>query len=125
MVGSAIESQIREDFAFILQKPAIKGVILFGSYLNSEQTSRSDIDICIVAPNQNLLQMHKYIYGNVEAHLEKYDIRFFEEFPLYLKGEIIEKGKVILTADPGELAEYFYPYRKQWQHEKWRIEHVV
>ncbi|MHA1902266.1 MAG: nucleotidyltransferase family protein [Promethearchaeota archaeon] len=125
MVKDRIISQIKSDFRFILENKSILGVILYGSYLSGDESNRSDIDICIVASDQNLYQIHKYIYKNLENNLNKYDIHFFEELPLYIQGGIIEEGIVILTHDLGELSEYFYPFRKQWLHEKWRIERVA
>lgn len=125
MVEQAIKTQIAEDFAFTLQHPNIKGIILYGSYLYSTNSPRSDIDICVVAPEQNLSHIHKYIYSHLENHLNQYEIRFFEEFPLYLQGEIMENGMIILSPNPLELAEYFHSYRKQWNHEKWRINNVA
>ena len=122
MVKERIISQIKNDFKFILERKSILGVILYGSYLTGEETENSDIDICIVAPNQDLYRIHKFIYKNLERNIEMYDIHFFEELQLYLQGKIIEEGIVILTPDLGELSEYFYPFRKQWLHEKWRIE---
>jgi uncharacterized protein len=121
MVEETIVAQISTDFQFLKNDPRILGIVLFGSYLTGQNTARSDIDICVVAPQQELYPIHKFIYENLRNNLDKYDIRFFEELPLYIKGEIIEKGAIILTRDIGELTEYFYPFRKQWEFEKWRI----
>ena len=125
MVDPALILELKEDFSFILKNSAIFGVMLYGSYLTGDETNRSDIDICIVTPEQNLYQMHKYINHNLERHQDRYDIRFFEELPLYIQGNIIENGKVILSHDITELYEYFYPFRRQWVHEKWRIDYVA
>ncbi|WP_371802315.1 nucleotidyltransferase domain-containing protein [Candidatus Lokiarchaeum ossiferum] len=122
MVSSELIDQITNDFKFVLSNPNIKGVVLFGSYLTGDETDRSDIDICLVAPNQNLYQLHKFIYSQIEKNCKDYEIRFFEELPLYIQGVIIENGIVILSPDLGDLSEYFYSYRKQWVHEKWRFE---
>lgn len=125
MVISRIISQIKTDFKFILSNQSILGVILYGSYLSGKESEQSDIDICIVASDQDLYQIHKHVYKNLEKNIEMYDIHFFEELPLHIQGKIIEEGMVILTHDLGNLSEYFHPFRKQWVHEKWRIEKVV
>ncbi len=125
MVSSRIISQIKIDFNFVLHNPSIAGVILYGSYLSGDESARSDIDICIVAPNQKLYPLHKYIYKELENNIEMYDIHFFEELPLHIQGSIIEDGMIVLSPDLGDLSEYFYPFRKRWTHEKWRIENVA
>ena len=66
MVISRIISQIKTDFNFILSNQSILGVILYGSYLSGEESEQSDIDICIVASDQDLYQIHKYVYKNLE-----------------------------------------------------------
>ncbi|MHA1720375.1 MAG: nucleotidyltransferase domain-containing protein, partial [Promethearchaeota archaeon] len=58
MVKDRIISQIKSDFRFILENKSILGVILYGSYLSGDESNRSDIDICIVASDQNLYQIH-------------------------------------------------------------------
>lgn len=121
MVRNDLIKQIEVDFEFTHDNQKILGIILFGSYVTNNQTEKSDIDICIVAPRTDLYQVHKYIYENLTRNLDKYDIRFFEELPLYIQGEIIEKGMIILTQDTGALTEYLYRFRKQWEYEKWRL----
>ena len=125
MVISRIIAQIKTDFKFTLSNQSILGVILYGSYLSGEESEQSDIDICIVASDQDLYQIHKYVYKNLEKNIEMYDIHFFEELPLHIQGRIIEEGMVILTNNLGDLSEYLHPFRKQWVHEKWRIEKVA
>lgn len=125
MAGAGVITQVRRDFAFTLQNEAIKGVVLYGSHVTGDHTPRSDIDVCIVAPGQDLYRCHKYIYEHLERNVSSYDIRFFEELPLSIQGTIIESGVVVLAPDEGSLSEYFYTFRKRWEHEKWRITHVA
>jgi uncharacterized protein len=120
MVEKQIIEQIRHDFQQVSKHQNILGVILFGSYVDGQESERSDIDICLVVRDSDLYSIHKYIYATVEQNLDKYDIRFFEELPLYIQGEIIERGQIILTPNIGDLTEYLYRYRKRWNHEKWR-----
>jgi predicted nucleotidyltransferase len=122
MVTEAMIHQIKEDFNFLREVPEILGLLLYGSQVTGEITQRSDIDICIVAPNQDLYQMFKYITANLRNHIDVYDIRFFEELPLYIQGDIIENGLVIICQDEPTLYEYFFPFRKRWADQKFRLE---
>lgn len=114
-----IIKKIQKDFSFL--KPKIKSgevhsVLLYGSYATNEQTARSDIDICIIAPKFNApkkqARLISYIWQNIDAN--KYDTRIFESFPLYIKISIILNNVVIFTKDLSELSYYFYFFRKLW-----------
>ena len=121
MVEGEIIKKIENDFAFIKNHPEIIALILFGSYASGQETSRSDIDICLVVPNKNLYEIHKFISKNLNIEREKYDIRFFEELPLYIKADIIENGVIIFTEDRPSLFEYFYHYIKLWEDQKYKL----
>ncbi|GAH29227.1 unnamed protein product, partial [marine sediment metagenome] len=54
MVEKELLEQIYSDFSIIIQKKEILGILLYGSYLLDNETSKSDIDICIVAPNEHI-----------------------------------------------------------------------
>lgn len=124
MVNDQIIPQIVSDFRFALVNPRILGIILFGSYANGNPTPRSDIDICIVAPNQDLFHMYNYIMEHL--HFSRpYDIRFFEELPLYIQGEIMETGNIILTPNRLDLFEYFVPFRRKWADQLFRLKHSI
>ncbi len=124
MVNDSIIQQIASDFRFALMNPNIFGVILYGSHANENSTPHSDIDICIVAPNQDLLQVYNFIMEHLSFSLP-YDIRFFEELPLYIQGEIIETGKVILTPNQLNLFEYFVPFRRKWADQLFRLKNLI
>ena len=53
--------------------------------------------------------------GTYERVLEKlggeYDVKVFEELPLYIQIEVIRKHRVVY-GDELELSEYFYQFRK-------------
>ena len=122
MVKKEQITQIYNDFQGILTKKDILGVLLYGSLANDTETNKSDIDICVVAPNEDKHQLISFILQNVNINLKKYDIRLFSELPLYIKIQIIEKGLLIYSPDNLELYEYFYPYRKIWADQKHRQE---
>ena len=122
MASKEIIKKIKKDFAFIKNNPDIIAVILFGSHASEEVTSRSDIDICLVVPNKNLYEIYKFISKNLNIDQEKYNVRFFEELPLYIKAEIIEKGVIIFTEDKPSLFEYFYNFTKLWDDQKYKLQ---
>ena len=125
MAGETIINQLKEDFQFVKKNPAILGVMLYGSHLTDDNTVRSDIDVCIVVPNYNLYEIYRFVMSKLKNHINDYDIRFFEELPLHIKGEIIENGKVIIAADEPALYEYFFPFRKEWEDQKFRLKQLI
>ena len=53
MKNDELIRKIQEDFNFLKNKiknGELQAILLYGSYAENEQTARSDIDICIVAP---------------------------------------------------------------------------
>ena len=116
----AILKQLKKDFSFSkieINKGSILAVLFYGSYVKNKQHLKSDIDICIVAPECKTVKeqasMLRYFWRNVNA--DKYDIRLFEEFPLNIKISVIKNHKIIYTKDFSALQEYFYFCRKLWQ----------
>lgn len=99
-----------------IKKGEIQSVLLYGSYVSGEETARSDIDVCVVAPKYKTIKhkaaLLRYIWQNLK---KPYDVRLFEELPLYIKMGIINNHKVIYARDISELSHYFYFYRKLWQ----------
>ncbi|MHA1342768.1 MAG: DNA polymerase subunit beta, partial [Promethearchaeota archaeon] len=61
-------------------------------------------------------------WQNIDVSLKKYDVRTFQELPLYIKIKVIEKGVLIYAPDEPALYEYFYFYRKLWTDQKHRQE---
>ncbi|MDK2789590.1 MAG: uncharacterized protein PWP15_97 [Methanothermococcus sp.] len=107
--------QLKEDFKEY--KHSCMGIILFGSYATGDFTKKSDIDVCIVNPKDN-----NYYFEILRKLGGKYDLKIFEELPLYIQINIIKnfKGNVIY-GDELELSEYFYKFRKLWRDMEHRI----
>ena len=105
-------AQLKRDFEEF--KDSCLGIVLYGSYAKGTQTKRSDIDICLIKPKK----------GTYERVLEKlggkYDVKIFEDLPLYIKIEIIKNYKVI-HGNELEISEYFYHFRKLWKDMEHRI----
>lgn len=105
---------LEKDFSFLKHKNVL-AVLLFGSSAKREESKRSDIDICIVAPSCSRVELLREIYRNIDVHGKNYDVRIFEDLPLYIKAQIIENNEIIFTKDVYELYEYFYFFRKLWE----------
>ncbi len=89
------------------------GILLYGSYAKGEETKRSDIDICLVMPSEHVLNKVLSKLGG------KYDIKVFEELPLYIRINIIKNHVKIYAKD--ELDLYFYSQTKIWKDMEHRI----
>lgn len=119
MKDNNLMRNIKNDFDFLknkIEKGIIHSVLLYGSYSRDEQTARSDIDICIVAPQLKTPEQFSKLLGEIWQNINanKYDVRIFEELPLYIKIEIINTHKVIFSENIQELYYYFYHFRKIW-----------
>lgn len=108
--------EIKRDFRFVINKKEVEAVILYGSWSKNEQTERSDVDICIVAPSLKTPKQFANLLGEIwrRINANKYDVRIFEALPLYLKMGVIENGEIIFSRDKPELSYYFYHFRKLW-----------
>jgi hypothetical protein len=122
VVKKELLDQIYNDFSYVIEKKDILGILLFGSYSKSKNTNRSDIDICIVAPKEDLHKLLSFVLQNINVEVNKYDIRIFNELPLYIKIHIIEDGLLIYSSNKLDLYEFFYIYRKLWDDQKHRQE---
>ena len=106
---------LEKDFEIF--KDDALGILLFGSRARLEDVERSDIDICIVRPvNDRVLTGIERTFGG------KYDIKVFENLPLYIQIVIIRDHK-ILHGDENQLSEYFYRFRRLWEDMALRVEH--
>ena len=122
MVKKELLDQIYNDFSYVIEKKDILGILLFGSYSKSKNTNSSDIDICIVAPKEDLHKLLSFVLQNINVEANKYDIRIFNELPLYIKIHIIEDGLLIYSSNKLDLYEFFFIYRKLWDDQKHRQE---
>ncbi len=84
-----VEKWIEKELSFLKNK--VVGVLLWGSYVKGEETSRSDIDVCIVAGKETLINILKEVWHKVNLEKRNYDVKIFEELPLFLKIELIIK----------------------------------
>jgi uncharacterized protein len=112
-----IKRRIKKDLNFLENE--VEGILLFGSVAAGEAYEESDIDICLVAPEtkEGIKLWTRALAGIRDT---RYDLRIFEQMPLFMKMEVIEKGVVIFSRDVCELYEYFYPFRRIWEDQKHR-----
>ncbi|MCE8423047.1 MAG: nucleotidyltransferase domain-containing protein [Candidatus Methanoperedens sp.] len=112
---------IKKDFLFLSSRDDIIAILLYGSIAKGEDTPRSDIDICIVSPScKDRLGLLNEIFRKLDVFSKKYDVRFFEELPLYIQINVIEKNNILYVNDVYDLYEYFYYFRKLWEDQAMR-----
>lgn len=120
------KERIGTDFAFLAEDDRILAVVLFGSGAKDQNDERSDLDICVVAPEvgdtDEMWQVLREIYGTIDVVGKRYDTWLFEELPLHMKAQVMENHKVVFCRDLPALYEYFYFYRKMWEGQKHRQE---
>lgn len=112
-----VVDRAKRDFQFLQDR--VLGVMLFGSWARGEASERSDIDICIIAPEaEDKAALWREAISRLRD--ERYEVRIFELLPLYMKMAVIEEGVVLRSRDTLELYEYFYPFRREWGDQKHR-----
>ncbi|MBU4220528.1 MAG: nucleotidyltransferase domain-containing protein [Euryarchaeota archaeon] len=112
---------VKKDFLFLFSRNEILAILLYGSVAKGEDTPQSDIDICIVAPScKDKKGLLNEIYRKLDVYSKKYDVRFFEELPLYIQINIIENNRIIYSKNVYDLYEYFYYFRKLWNEQEMR-----
>jgi len=110
-------ARAKRDFQFLQDQ--VLGIMLFGSWARNDASERSDIDLCLVAPEvEDKAALWREAIS--EPRDSRYDVRIFELLPLYMKMAVIEEGLVIYARDILDLYEYFYPFRRVWEDQKHR-----
>lgn len=113
----AVGNSMNLEKDFEIFKDDALGILLFGSRARLEDVKRSDIDICIVRPvSDRVLTGIERMFGG------KYDIKVFENLPLYIQIEIIRDHRT-LHGDETQLSEYFYRFRRLWGDMVLRVEY--
>lgn len=72
----------------------IEFIVLFGSYLTKNYNSFSDIDMAIFYDDSKDERFKFRVKVSGELP-NKYDIQIFQDLPLFIRDEIIKKGKII------------------------------
>ncbi len=50
-------NEIYENFLKVIEEKEIMGILMYGSVIKGLNTNKSDIDICIVAPNEDTFEL--------------------------------------------------------------------
>jgi predicted nucleotidyltransferase len=108
-----ILSDLKKEFEFI--RDEVEGVLLFGSAAKGELSARSDIDIALVRPGNK-----RVLFKVFERVGGRYDVKIFDDLPLYIKIDIIKNHQIIF-GDEVELSYYFYRFRRDWRDMEYRI----
>jgi predicted nucleotidyltransferase len=95
----------------------VLAILIYGSVAKGSENERSDIDICIVAPNAKSSHLYTKLLPLVRKN---YDIKIFEDMPLFLKMEVIKNHKIVYAKNVYQLYEYFYKFRKIWKDQEHR-----
>lgn len=105
--------RLKKEFEFI--KDDAQGILLYGSCAMNTANERSDIDICLFKPRTTgiLNRIFQKVGGG-------YDIKIFEDLPLYVQMDIIENYRVIYGDEPS-ISYYLYHFRKNWEDMRYRI----
>ncbi|MFQ5821401.1 MAG: nucleotidyltransferase domain-containing protein [Candidatus Heimdallarchaeota archaeon] len=102
---------LKEDFKELAKDTEVLAILAFGSAVSGENTVRSDVDVCIVTPGaHDKVEVLRRAWRHVGG---KYDLWLFEELPLYIQTEILQKHQIIYCFDIPALFEYFYFIRKR------------
>ncbi|KXB01405.1 hypothetical protein AKJ44_02590 [candidate division MSBL1 archaeon SCGC-AAA261F17] len=104
---------IEKDFSFLKERKGVLAVLLFGSRVTKREHERSDVDICIVAPEEDPWSLWLDVDRRVRSK-GRYDFHIFEDFGLKMKHQVLENHEIIWCRDEPKLHEYFYTYRKLW-----------
>lgn len=84
------EENIKKLMTKISKIKNVLAVYLFGSQVQGKQHKFSDIDICIIG------KMNKKEKAEILNYsLDKLDISFFEELPVYIQIRVFREGKPI------------------------------
>jgi predicted nucleotidyltransferase len=126
MVEGSIIAKIKKDFSFIKTNPHILGLFLYGSYAHDYADETSDIDLCFVVPKYDLYEIWSFIIEELKGKQSQYDIRFFEELPLEIQGEVMDLDILIYSPNEPELYEYlFFKARKDWEDWKYKLKFIL
>jgi uncharacterized protein len=74
-------------------------VLLFGSMARGEQTSRSDIDVCLVlmpqsTPHERIFLSRKRLEYLAQVDL---DVHIFQALPIYIRSRVLKEGRVLFV----------------------------
>jgi predicted nucleotidyltransferase len=88
---------------------AVLAVLLFGSRARGEETSRSDVDLCLVLPSGKDTPEDRMAVRLAYLPCAGVDVQVFQLLPLYIRSRVLREGVVLYCRDLDEL--YALAYR--------------
>ncbi len=108
--------EIKEIAERLEKLKSVKAAILFGSHAKGKQRKESDIDICVIADDDEALT----------ASSEAFDISLFHKLPLIVRYHVFRDGKVLFSKDDRLLTKLRFWTIKLYLDEKhWRDKAVA
>ncbi|MBI2043534.1 nucleotidyltransferase domain-containing protein [Candidatus Pacearchaeota archaeon] len=105
-----LKSQIIEK---INNDKKIIAVLLFGSYARGE--NYRDIDICIVLDKKySGKEMFKEAVKYSSLLPDKFDVKIFQQLPVYIRKRILEEGKILICKNEELLYEIAFSTIKEF-----------
>jgi predicted nucleotidyltransferase len=108
-----MKKQIKIELNKLIEKADqdedILAVFLFGSSVRERETSKSDVDICLIMnPETQAAYQKKLISSQKRLDYLKdflFDIHIFQQLPLYIRKRILQEGKILFVRDEDMLYE--------------------
>jgi len=108
-----MKKQIKIELDKLIEKADqdedILAVFLFGSSVREKETSKSDVDICLIM-NPETQAAHRKKLINSQKRLDYlkdflFDIHIFQQLPLYIRKRILQEGKILFVRDEDMIYE--------------------
>ncbi|MBI4170407.1 MAG: nucleotidyltransferase domain-containing protein [Candidatus Aenigmarchaeota archaeon] len=109
---------MRKDMSDILEKAKkdkdVLAVGIFGSLARKER--HRDIDVCIfLKAKQGNLQMSKKKLDYLKGAKNRFDIKIFQQLPIYIRHRILKEGKIIFCANEDALYDLAHLTVKEFE----------
>jgi len=108
LLNTNVLNKIKKDKEII-------AVLVFGSYARGEEKYR-DIDLCLVLDKKySPLEMSRKKLKYASILSDKFDIKVFQQLPVYIRKRILKEGKIILSKNEPMLYEIAFSTIKEFE----------
>ncbi len=93
----------------------ILAVSIFGSFARGEKNR--DIDVCLILKQgvKNSLLMSKKKLEYLSEFSDKFDIKVFQQLPLYIRHRVLKEGKLVFCVNDDQLYDLAYINAKEYE----------